>query len=73
MGKIQGKIQCDDVLVTVINCLPAEVVLPQNHSLTRALFKIPLKTYLFLPEEKEAATETWFIRFQMSFVFSLCK
>ena len=47
----------DDVLVTVINCLPAEVILSQNHSFTRALFKIPLKTFLFFPEEKEAASD----------------
>ena len=47
----------DNVLVTVINYLPAEVAIPQNHSFTRTLFKIPLKTYLFLPEEKEAASD----------------
>ena len=47
----------DDVLATVINCLPAEVVLPQNHSFIRTLFKIPLKTYLLLPEEKEAESD----------------
>ena len=47
----------DDVLVTVINCLLAEVAIPQNRSYTRTLFKIPLKTYLFLPEEKEAARD----------------
>ena len=52
----------DDVLVTVINYLPAEAAIPQNHSFTRALFKIPLKTYLFLPEETEAASDCQYTR-----------
>ena len=47
----------DNVLVTVINCLPAEAAIPKNRSYNRTLFKIPLKTFLFLPEEKEAASD----------------